>query len=119
MKNRFLYIALLAPLFVFGQKLQVKDILKKELVYQFEGGAIMMIISTDSTLYWKNGSKGTSAHEKSKTIHVNEHAVMTAWYESDKTFVSLLSDFETLKVSGMVCRADGKFYPVKGTIVVK
>lgn len=104
----------------FGQsKFTTKDMINKELIYSFTGGDIFIIISSDSTLFWRNDSKPKEAHEKSKTIHINEHTVMTSWYESDKTFVTLLSDWDKLKVSGMVCRADGKFYPIEGSIKLK
>lgn len=103
----------------FSQQLTSKDILGKKLDYRFAGGNIAMIIYSDSTLYWRDDSKPREANEKTKTIHINEHTIMTAWYESDKTFVTLLSDFNKLKVSGMVCRADGKFYAIEGLIKVK
>lgn len=93
--------------------------MNKELIYSFTGGNINMIISSDSTLYWRDDSKPKEANEKTKTIHINESTIMTAWYESDKTFVTLLSDFSKLKVSGMVCRSDGKFYPIEGNIKIK
>lgn len=100
-------------------KLTSKDILNKELLYKFEGGNILMIIKSDSTLFWRNDTKPEEANEQSKTIHIDEHTIMTAWYESDSTFVTLLSDFNKLKVSETVCRADGKFYAIKGDIEVK
>jgi len=100
----------------FSQQLSGKDIIGKKLGYQFTGGTISIIIHSDSTLYWRDDSKPREANEKTKTIHINEHTIMTAWYESDKTFVTLLSDFSKLKVSGMVCRADGKFYAIEGVI---
>lgn len=78
-----------------------------------------MVFKSDTTLYWKNTTKPTEANEQSKTTHINEHTMMTAWYESDSTFVTLLSDFNNLKVNGMVCRPGGKYYPINGTIEVK
>ena len=89
------------------------------MIYAFEGGNIIMKISSDTTLYWRNDSKAKEAIEQSKTTYINEHTILTAWYEKDKTFVTLLSDFDKLKVSGMVCRPDGKFYSINGTIEVK
>ncbi len=103
----------------FSQQLSGKDIIGKKLDYRFTGGTISMVIHSDSTLYWRDDSKPREANEKTKTIHINEHTIMTAWYESDKTFVTLLSDFARMKVSGMVCRADGKFYAIEGVIQVK
>ncbi|HPH85282.1 MAG TPA: hypothetical protein PLC48_07460 [Ferruginibacter sp.] len=111
---------LLLSLKGFGQSnLTSKDIINKQLIYNFTGGNILIVISSDSTLFWRDDSKPKEAHEKTKTIHINDHTVMTSWYESDKTFVTLVSDFYKLKVSGMVCRADGKFYPIEGVIQLK
>ena len=112
------FICLIISITGYSQ-LKSKDILDKEMVYTIEGGNIIMKISSDSTLYWRNDSKAKEAIEQSKTTHIDEHRILTAWYESDKTFVTLLSDFDKLKVSGMVCRPDGKFYPIYGTIEVK
>jgi len=99
--------------------LAAKDIINKELIYSFTGGNIFIVISSDSTLFWRDNSKPKEANEKSKTIHIDDHTIMTSWYESDKTFVTLVSDFGKLKVSGMVCRVDGKFYPIEGSIKLK
>ncbi len=120
MKTLISLVVLLLSFTGFSQSaLKTRDIINKELIYSFTGGDIFMIISSDSTLFWRNDSKPREAYEKSKTIHVNDHTTMTAWYESDKTFVTLLSDWDKLKVSGMVCRADGKFYAIEGTIRLK
>lgn len=120
MKKTICFILLVLSITAYSQsKLTTKDILNKELIYMFDGGNIHLIISSDTTLYWRNDSKSTEAHEQSKTTHIDDHTILTAWYESDKTFVTLLSDFDTLKVSGMVCRPDGKFYPINGTIQMK
>ena len=111
---------LLVSLTGFSQSgVTTNDIINKELIYNFTGGNIFMIISSDSTLFWRDDSKPKEAHEKTKIIHINEYTIMTSWYESDKTFVTLLSDFSKLKVSGMVCRSDGKFYPIEGGIQLK
>lgn len=108
---------LLFPIASFGQSgITTNYIKNKQLNYDFPGGTIQIIISSDTTLFWRDESKPKEAHEKTKTIHLNDHTVMTSWYESDKTFVTLVSDFDKRKVSGMVCRADGKFYPIEGVI---
>ncbi len=120
MKPFITLAALLMALQGFSQSsMTSKDILHKDLLYHFGGGSLLIRISSDSTLYWRDDSKPKEAHEKTKTLHINPHTLMTSWYETDKTFVTMLSDFEKMKVSCMVCRADGKFYPIEGTIEVK
>lgn len=118
MRKIFTLYLLLLPVIIFAQQTEVKKYYNKPLALHFKGGTIRMIIHTDSTLYWKNESKGTEGNEKSKTIHVDKNTIMTAWQETDKTFVSLLSDFGKLKVSGMVYRPDGKFYAIEGRIEI-
>ncbi len=120
MKKYLFLLCLLIPVTTFSQSKPVyKDIIGKGLVYSFAGADIFITISSDSTLFWRDDSKPKEAHEKTRTIHIDEHTVMTAWYEADKTFVTLLSDFDKMKVSGMVCWADGRFYPIEGTIKLK
>lgn len=101
------------------EKLTSRDILNREMIYSFTGGDIRMLISSDTTIFWRDDSKPREAHEKAATIHVNPHTILTSWYESDKTFVTLLSDFAEMKVSGMIGRPDGKVYGIKGTIKLK
>ncbi len=120
MKALICLLCFLVPAAAFSQsKLGYKDIIGKGLTYSFTGGDIFIKISSDSTLFWRDDSKPKDAHEKTKTIHINEYTVMTAWYEADKTFVTLLSDFDKMTVSGMVCWTDGRFYPIVGTIRLK
>ncbi len=120
MRTIISFIFLIISVAAYSQsKPTAKDILHKELVYQFDGGNILIIFRSDTELYWRNDSKPKEAVEQSKTTHIDDYTIMTAWYESDKTFVTLLSDFNRLKVSGMVCRPDGKFYPISGTIEIK
>jgi hypothetical protein len=96
-----------------------REILNRDMIYEFNGGSLLIRISSDTTLFWRDDSKPKEAYEKTKTVHLDAHTLMTAWYESDKTFVSMLSDFGKMKVTCMVCRADGKFYPIEGKIRIK
>ena len=120
MKTLLIPILLLLSMAGFSQSgLTSKDIINKGLLYQFTGGDIYIVISSDSTVFWRDDSKPKEANERAKTLHIDEHTIMTSWYESDKTFVTLVSDFSKLKVTGMICRADGRFYPIEGVIKLK
>lgn len=113
-------IILFLALSASGQSsMTTKDILNRDMIYKFEGGELLIRISSDSTLFWRDDSKPKEANEKTKTVHLSSQSIMTAWYESDKTFVSMLSDFGKMKVTCMVCRADGRFYPIEGRIIMK
>ena len=96
----------------------VSSIINKDLTYTFGNGGRLIRISSDSTLFWRDLSGSKEANEKTKTLHIDEHTLMTSWYNSDKVFVTMLSDFSKLKVTGMVCWPDGKFYPIEGKIQI-
>jgi len=94
------------------------DLMNKDLIYRFGEHVVAMKFSSDTTLYWKVLSSAKEAHEICKTVHLNDHITITAWYEADKTFVSLYSDVSKMETMAMVCRDDGQFYPISGTIEV-
>jgi len=120
MKSLILFSFLFTSLITFCQYDGTgKSIINKELIYSFGEGSRLIIISSDSTLFWRDRNKPKEANEKTKTMHINNHTIMTSWYNSEKTFVTILSDFDKLKVTGMVCWPDGNFYPLEGTIEIK
>ncbi len=119
MKNLIVFIPALFSLNAFSQTdLTVSSIINKDLTYTFVNGSRLIRISSDSTLFWRDASASKEANEKTKTVHIDEKTLMTSWYNSDKVFVTMLSDFSKLKVTGMVCWPDGKFYPIEGKIHV-
>ena len=95
------------------------EIINKELEYDFGNMIIDIIISSDSALYRKVRNKQEDAHEKITTIHIDGNTIYTAWYEADKTFVTLLSNFDKGNISGYQCRSNGKINPLKGFIRLK
>jgi hypothetical protein len=120
MKKLFLSILMLTSLKVFCQNTTTtKDIIGKELAYNFGGFIIDITFTSDTTLYWKERKSGQEANEKTKTQQINDHTILTGWYESDKTFVSLYSDFLKGETYGYQFRVNGKTIPLKGTIVLK
>ena len=120
MKNTFLVLLLFTSLPTFCQTVSTtKEVMGKELAYNFGGFIIDIIFSSDTTLHWKERKSGKDANEKTKTQQVNDHTILTGWYESDKTFVSLYSDFLKGETYGYQFRVNGKTIPLKGTIVLK
>jgi uncharacterized protein YbaR (Trm112 family) len=114
---KILLFFLLIRIPVHGQPAYTSaGLINKDLLYRFGEHVVMMNFSSDTTLYWKVIRTSKEANEVSKTIHLNEYTTITAWYEADKTFVSLYSDFSKMETHAMVCREDGRFYPIKGTI---
>ena len=91
--------------------------MNRVLTYDFGQYVVDITITSDTTVHWKDAK--TEAYEKSKTIHINDHTALIGWYESDKTFVSLYSDFATGKTYAQICRFSGKIVPFTGILVVK
>ena len=85
--------------------------------YSLSGYEVDMTFLSDSTLHWQD--KNREETNKSKTLLINDHAVLTGWQEADKTFVSLYSDFATGEARCHVFRPDGRIIPMKGTLVPK
>lgn len=120
MKKLFFALLMLTSLSALCQtSSSTKDIIGKELAYNFGGFIIDITFTSDTTLYWKERKSGKDAHEKIKTLQINDHTTLTGWYEADKTFVSLYSDFLKGETFGYQFRVDGKKNPLKGTIALK
>jgi len=85
--------------------------------YSLSGYEVDMTFQSDSVLHWQDKNRGET--NQSKTLRISDHARLTGWYESDKTFVSLYSDFATGQAYCHVFRPDGKIIPMKGTVVPK
>ena len=85
--------------------------------YSLSGYEVDITFTSDSTLHWQDKNRGET--DKSKTTHISDHTALIGWYESDKTFVSLYSDFATGEAWCHVFRPDGRIIPMKGTLVPK
>lgn len=119
-KSIFLFSFLLASCTAFCQApLTGKNITGRELLYSFTGGSRLITIHSDSALSWKDGNSSKTGTEKTVTVHVDEHTLITSWYNEEKTFVTMYSDLEKMKFVFMVCWPDGKYYPVEGVIRLK
>lgn len=96
--------------------LNYKEVLGKQLVFNFGSASYNIIISSDSTLYWKDQKTGQDEHEKTQTIPVNRHTNMVSWIEADGTFVSMYADFETGKALVFLYTKTGEIVPLTGTL---
>lgn len=85
--------------------------------YSLSGYEVDITFTSDSTLRWQD--KNRSETDKSKTIRINDHTLLVGWQETDKTFVSLYSNFASGEAYCHVFRPDGKVMPMKGTLVSK
>ena len=85
--------------------------------YSLSGYEVDMTYLSDTTLRWQDKTRGET--DPCKTHPLSDHTLLVGWYESDKTFVSLYSDFATGEAYCHVFRPDGKIIPMKGTLVPK
>ncbi len=118
MKKRMLPALLLLASSAFGQTpATTAAMMNRVLTYDFGQYVVDITITSDTTIHWKDAK--TEAYEKSKATHINDHTALIGWYESDKTFVSLYSDFATRKTYAHLCRLGGKIIPFTGTFSLK
>jgi hypothetical protein len=85
--------------------------------YSLSGYEVDITYSSDTTVHWQDKTRGEI--DKSKTLRINDHTVIIGWYESDKTFVSLYSDFITGEAFGHVLLPTGTVQAIRGRLVVK
>jgi hypothetical protein len=96
--------------------LNYQEVLGRQLVFDFGNAFYNIIISSDSTLYWKDQKTGQDEHEKTQIIPVNKHANMVSWLEADGTFVCMYADFETGKALVFLYTKTGEIVPLTGKI---
>jgi hypothetical protein len=121
MKSIFSIFFILTVSSAFGQlNLKTSEAYNKVLTYDFKDYvAIHLTFSSDTTLYWIADKSGTNAHEKIKTIHLNEYTTQTGWFETDGTIVSLYSDFKNGLTYGYQFFKNGNSRKLIGTIKLK
>ncbi len=121
-----LFITSLSFLNLFAQtetplNLTSREIIGKEMVYEFNIFSVDLIISSDSTLSWRDlkNNKNNYENEKTKTIHLNDYSTLVSWVEADSTFVTMYSDFRKGESSAFLYTKTGRTIPVIGTIKQK
>lgn len=99
--------------------LKTNDIIGKEMTYEYGTRNVDLVITSDSTIYWKDNKTGKNANQKTKTIHIDKNTMLVSWLEDDNTFVSMLSDFYNGKASAFLYKEDGNITPLTGSIKMK
>lgn len=85
--------------------------------YSLSGYEVDITFLSDTTIHWQDKTRGEA--DKSKTLRINDHTIMVGWHESDKTFVSLYSDFTTGEAYCHVFLPTGAVLPSHGRLVLK
>jgi hypothetical protein len=81
--------------------LTYRRMMNKPITMDFgETGLYEVIFKSDSTLFWKSMRSGSYGEEKSRTIILDDQRVLTHWLEDDRDVVTILTDFEKMKVHG-------------------
>ncbi|MEO8399913.1 MAG: hypothetical protein ABI550_08895 [Ignavibacteriaceae bacterium] len=89
------------------------------MIYDFDIFSVDLIIDSDSTLYWKDRKTGQEESENTKTIHTDKYKTLVSWLETNKTFVTMFSDFQKGKAYAFLYWDDGRIMPVTGSIKMK
>ncbi len=85
--------------------------------YSLSGYEVDIRFESDTSITWRDTKRGET--DKAKTWHINDHTKLVGWYESDKTFVSLYSDFATGEAYCHVFRPNGAVLPKKGRLALQ
>ena len=96
-----------------------QEIIGKEMIFEYDLFTVDLVISSDTTLYWRDMKTSNDANERSKTIHINEHTSLVSWLEADSTFVTMYADFLKGETSAFLYRNDGRIVPITGSIMLK
>ncbi len=99
--------------------LNTKEIIGKEIVYEYGIFSMTMVIESDSSLYWKDQNGEDGSNQKINTIHINNFKTLLSWVETDNTFITMYSDFNEGKSSAFLYRENGSITPVEGIIKMK
>ena len=99
--------------------LKTKDIIGKEMIYKYGNFDIQLVITSDSTLYFKNNQTGNDANEKISTIQIDKHTMLASFVDTENNLITMFSDFEYGKTSAFLYKEDGSVISVSGSIKLK
>jgi hypothetical protein len=84
-----------------SEKRTYREHINDTLVVDFLGRSTYDIVfKNDSGFYWKSKVSGSFGDEKTKTIVLDDHRVLTHWIENDSTVVTIHTDFENMTING-------------------
>jgi hypothetical protein len=84
-----------------SEKPTYREMLNDTLFVAFRGGGSYEIVfKNDSSFYWESTVSDSFGDEKTKTIVLDDHRVLTHWLENDSTVVTIHTDFENMTING-------------------
>lgn len=99
--------------------LTYQNIIGKEMIFEYDLFTVEIIITTDSTLSWKDSKSKKINNEKTKTIHIDNKTILKSWVEVDNTQVVMFADFYQGDTHAFLYNSDGKIEIANGSIKLK
>ncbi|OGU51896.1 MAG: hypothetical protein A2006_01855 [Ignavibacteria bacterium GWC2_35_8] len=97
-------------------RLTTKDIIGKEMIFDYDLFTVEMVVSSDSILSWKSIENEKVENETTRTIHIDEHTTLKSWLEADNTFITVYADYRKGETHAVLYRTSGKVESISGTI---
>jgi hypothetical protein len=72
--------------------LTTQQVMGRTLICDFGSMVYDVIISSDTTFYWKDHRTGKEEHDRLRKVDIDDHSALLGWDENDSTFVSMFID---------------------------
>ena len=103
-----------------SEKHTYREMLNDTLFVNFGGSKTYDIVfKNDSAFYWESTERGSYGDEKTKTIVLDDHRVLTHWIENDSTVVTIHTDFENMTINGFEAFNEQRSIFLIGDLTVK
>ncbi|MBK7105122.1 MAG: hypothetical protein IPH62_07555 [Ignavibacteriae bacterium] len=99
--------------------LTYQNIIGKEMIIEYDLFTVEIMITTDSTLSWKDYKSKKINNEKTKTIHIDNKTILKSWLEVDNTLVVMFADFYQGDTHSILYKNDGNIELANGSIKLK
>ena len=89
------------------------------MIFEYDLFTVEIIITTDSTLSWKDSKSKKINNEKTKTIYIDNKTILKSLVEVDNTLVVMFADFYQGDTHAFLSNSDGKIEITNGSIKLK
>lgn len=100
------------------QNIEYTDFLNDTVLLDFDVMKIKVIFESDSILKWNiiDDNLTDFQTEKTQTLHLNNHTVMTTWVETDGDHITQYVDFKNNVAASVIRKQNGAIFTVSGTV---
>ena len=103
-----------------GEKYTYREMMNDTLSVNFGGSKTYDIVfKNDSAFYWESTVRGSYGDEKTKTIVLDDHRVITHWIENDSTVVTIHTDFGNMTINGFEAYKEQRSIYLIGELTVQ